>query len=567
MIEKKFYPFPFENYRPYQKEILDKAVKYLNDGIKVIIIDGPTGFGKSPVNIALARIFSPSFYTTPQKRLVKQLNEDFGSKKLAIDGIDSLDIVSLLGRKNYICRKTREDSESCSIHNGLSIIDEYGNEKKANCLIEPKCTYWKQKEACMESDVAILTFANLIVNTYLPTHNTDGIQISFKNRNLLIVDECQSLESQVAGMFAGFTISQNTFKYRYMSRETNFYLIWDNFIEKASNIPKKSMFFNFIKASDHIDFIEYVKEKLLDFYDFIDENRKEKNIKTSNEEVENKIKKIDFLLTELLEGKEWIINKIIYKNNIKKFEFKPIDVSFFLKEKIWSQADKIVLSSATIPYHNKTKTWLKRIGLENQSFKYLSVPSTFPIKNRLINFDYIGGYMTSKDEENNFYLNMKNIKKIMKKHDRERGVIHTVSYKRAKQVYDNLNGKNVFLHQKEKNNKNIIEEWQKSNKQCLISPSVEEGVDLKDDMCRFQILLKVPYLNIGDGRVNFLLNIKKDWENYYNETAMKVVQMYGRAVRHENDYATFYIIDKSFEKLLQNKHINFPQWFLEAIER
>ena len=111
-------------------------------------------------------------------------------------------------------------------------------------------------------------------------------------------------------------------------------------------------------------------------------------------------------------------------------------------------------------------------------------------------------------------------------------------------------------------NGDVIEEWSNSEKQILISPAIKEGVDLKDDLCRFQILLKVPYPNIKDARVNYLLNKKKDWKWYNCETVKDIVQMYGRAVRSPSDFAKFYIVDGSFTKLPKKE---FPQWFLEAI--
>ncbi|GAI61214.1 unnamed protein product [marine sediment metagenome] len=96
----------------------------------------------------------------------------------------------------------------------------------------------------------------------------------------------------------------------------------------------------------------------------------------------------------------------------------------------------------------------------------------------------------------------------------------------------------------------------------LISPAIKDGVDLKDDMCRFQILLKVPYPNIKDARVNYLLNVKKDRDWYNNETAKDIIQTYGRAVRSPTDYAKFYIIDGSFRTFPKKL---FPRWFLDAL--
>ena len=47
--------FPFETIRPKQHDILKKICDAFNSGFKVVVVEAPTGFGKSPVAIAVAR--------------------------------------------------------------------------------------------------------------------------------------------------------------------------------------------------------------------------------------------------------------------------------------------------------------------------------------------------------------------------------------------------------------------------------------------------------------------------------------------------------------------------------
>jgi Rad3-related DNA helicase len=89
------------------------------------------------------------------------------------------------------------------------------------------------------------------------------------------------------------------------------------------------------------------------------------------------------------------------------------------------------------------------------------------------------------------------------------------------------------------------------------------GVDLYDDKCRWGVLLKVPYPHLGDSRLSYLLDEENDW-NYYNDIAARsMVQAAGRAVRHAEDYADFYLIDEASESLLYRA--SFPEWFMEAV--
>jgi Rad3-related DNA helicase len=189
---------------------------------------------------------------------------------------------------------------------------------------------------------------------------------------------------------------------------------------------------------------------------------------------------------------------------------------------------------------------------------------SFPLKHRPIITSTIGGKMTSSNEKRNWKRNIGTVKRIIKKHKDDRGVIHTQSYSRAKHVARSLFGYSVFLHDKTKIDGDVIDAWNASRKKILLSPAVSEGVDLKDDLCRYQILLKVPYPSVGDARVKYLLDKKKDWKWYYSEASRDIVQMYGRAVRSGKDHAKFYVIDGSFRDILRKG--SFPAWFLDALQ-
>jgi len=92
--------FPFPGYRENQDEILYETLEaFFIEGYRNVVIEGPTGIGKSPFNVAMGRAVSVlnriqrdiedhfgvfidglvsgnAFYTTPQKSLRNQLAED-----------------------------------------------------------------------------------------------------------------------------------------------------------------------------------------------------------------------------------------------------------------------------------------------------------------------------------------------------------------------------------------------------------------------------------------------------------------------------------------------------------
>ena len=97
----------------------------------------------------------------------------------------------------------------------------------------------------------------------------------------------------------------------------------------------------------------------------------------------------------------------------------------------------------------------------------------------------------------------------------------------------------------------------------LLSPSMSEGVDLKGDLSRFQILCKVPYPYLGDPIVKKRMNKRSSW--YPLQTAKTVVQSVGRSVRSMDDQAVTYILDQDWDRFFgKNKHF-FPADFKKAL--
>ena len=73
--------FPFEEYRPHQKEAIAKIIQYLENGEKNIILNAPVGSGKSVIAYTVARYFqneyAKSFIFTSTKYLQDQYLDDF----------------------------------------------------------------------------------------------------------------------------------------------------------------------------------------------------------------------------------------------------------------------------------------------------------------------------------------------------------------------------------------------------------------------------------------------------------------------------------------------------------
>lgn len=96
----------------------------------------------------------------------------------------------------------------------------------------------------------------------------------------------------------------------------------------------------------------------------------------------------------------------------------------------------------------------------------------------------------------------------------------------------------------------------------LISPSLNTGIDLRDDRARFAIIVKVPYPSKGDRWTDVRRERDSAWYNWL--TGLKLVQAYGRTCRNKDDWAITYILDSAFTGFVRRNRM--PKWFIEAIK-
>jgi Rad3-related DNA helicase len=86
-----------------------------------------------------------------------------------------------------------------------------------------------------------------------------------------------------------------------------------------------------------------------------------------------------------------------------------------------------------------------------------------------------------------------------------------------------------------------------------------EGVDLKDELSRFQIICKIPFPYLGDLVVKKRMERNDKWYPYM--TAKSIIQSLGRSIRNQSDHAISYILDGDWERFYnKNKHL-FPLEF------
>jgi Rad3-related DNA helicase len=529
--------FPCHSFRKHQKEVLEEIVEGINSGYKCFLLDCPTGFGKSPLNIALGRSFNKSFYMTPQLTLIDQLKNDrFCGQYLT----------EIKGKSNYECLK--DSNLNCAAC--LKKI------KPQTDCDEDLCPYQIQKRKAFGSQFLLTNFAYF----FLVSNGKN-----FKNRDLMIIDEAHNIsEDMVKGM--SITISPHNLPltlYKNRQKQIDQIKEKDDFTE----YPELSSLLLEI-ASDcdtEANLLEITAADLTDEAITTEQREDVRRHLKQSQQLREFSHRIENYLNDSNQEHVFKVDKQGYYGSVyTRITLQPLYASPFMPKKLWNKSEYFILSSATLM---DTNLYLKETGLNTclneDQVKHITVESTFPKENRPI-INATVGKMTFETKAVTLPLAIKRVEEIL---DMEKGnvAVHCHSYDFAQEIYYKINPryKNRLIQQEQGKREEGLEQWKNCRDKVFLSVNFEEGQDWVGDICTAQILFKVPYLNLNDKRVRVRINGRHENDWFNNETLKKVIQSYGRAVRTETDQARFYVIDESFLWLLQ-KSDSIPPFFIEA---
>ena len=560
--------FPLKKIRNNQGKVLDEIEEAIKSNKKYIFLEAPTGFGKSPIAITLASYLGSSHICTSTKDLQNQYSKDFNFIK---EGKGKRNFPCILKENEGVyetceygpCQK-QEDFD-CLYKTRLSDykINRLGTKfehidigqfeklkyiKKNNQQIrfenlewEP-CRYFHQKWISTKASHAIYNYKYFLSDLYFSN--------IISKRELLVFDEVHNIESEVSN-FKSFIINSENITRLFPKLQ----------------LPNRKE----EEIETWIEFCEYYKETLLGFIEEAElaiENNSSKEPFTEKNLIDciNREKNLDYVLTDMKTNKNnWLVTNIDRKSKdlIRKITLTPLDISYYFKE-ILDVSNYGLFMSATI----LNKEYLCKItGLSQDEIQFIRVKhSDFPKENRPIHLMNIA-WLNSRNILDNLPIIAKTVNNIMSIHKNEKGIIHTTSYFQLEYIKNNLNKENLQRLIESGPNTDRIETLQRHSQNTrptvLISPSFYQGLDLKDDLSRFQIITKIPYPDLSDKKVAALR--KKDMNWYLWNTIVRLTQTYGRSIRSQEDHASTYILDSNINYLLRNVNDMFPSWFTEAI--
>jgi Rad3-related DNA helicases len=229
--------------------------------------------------------------------------------------------------------------------------------------------------------------------------------------------------------------------------------------------------------------------------------------------------------------------------------FFPITAKRFLNI-ILDKGDRFVLSSATPPFKEE-------LGPFGDNVEVIEVSSAFPVKNRPIYLDYVG-YMSLSNRAKTIPKMAEKIKELAT----ERTVVHCHSYGIANDIAKYLDYDCILQRQGKR--EEDLGQFKDGGCKIFLSVNMENGISLDDELCRVNILAKVPYPNLKDPQIQKRRELEGD--RFMNiMVARKITQAYGRATRSENDWSHFYILDSNFKSFFRRNRELFPRWLKEAM--
>lgn len=249
--------------------------------------------------------------------------------------------------------------------------------------------------------------------------------------------------------------------------------------------------------------------------------------------------------------------------------WKPYEAAPLLKD-LWSMFPKVVFSSATFL---DVPAFLKRLGLDPNDAEVVTVDSTFPADRSPIWFPlnrYIGKRYVQPEGKEDLAVVVKEIDRIANLPGcrNTKGVVHFPSYEWFRAIYGNISPElkdRVLIHSSITRNE-VLEEFKKSGEpKVLFAIKMEEGTDFKNEQARWQILVKVPYQDIGDEWVS--RHKDKMGQRWYEMSALQqVIQASGRIMRNDRDWGDTYILDMYAMKLINKHRAECPEWFLKRLK-
>lgn len=564
-IDKTFPDFQF---RDGQRETIEEILNcYQSDPSTQILVDAPTGSGKSIISmfssVILNKYFNKDGYIlTADTSLQAQYERD--SINLGFD------MPSIMGMDNY----------NCSVNNrvvsmGDCRIKNHPISKIRSLDCYPTCKYYTKRDDAIESSTAILNYNYWLMQQTHVNATRPFEKQPFPIRDFTFFDEAHNVVNIVSNHFTPvipldlkdrvsnlllYGVRTGTIK------ESDMFNIEKQLVDILTQMKKEK------SNSKVLGLIKQLKPSFKILNNLKNELRSEneqlnrdgeslpdlnKNASRYLYTIGNMIKTIGNYHTMVKEDPENLIHKQ-YDETKNKIKLYCGDESKIMTRYFHKYHNFGVYLSATFL---DMDFFYKYAGFDG-SFKKIELPHTFNYKKSPIYFSDAYS-MSYRDKASNIGPQIKAIDEIVDQYPS--GVIHTASKANATELMKQSkhSGRKIRTYKNTKE-KNILLNLLKNKKNFFIAgPSLLEGLDLKGDISRCQIFMKIPFPNLGDSFVKHRKDKDVSWYSWL--TALNFVQGLGRSMRKQDDFCDTYILDSGFKRIANDGFL--PYEVISRIKR
>lgn len=551
-------------FRSGQRETIESICNaYLENPDGYIIIDAPTGSGKSLIamwaSYVMKELGARGYLVTSDLSLQSQYESDF--KRL------NLNWPSIKGSDNYECVVNNMPFSlgDCKLK-GLSMQQT----KQLDCY--PDCEYLQKRERASQQPIALLNYSYWLIqrNYVAEKMEEDNKAPPFGQRDFIFFDEGHKVDQIVQDHFSPKINSDFIYKIESLNKflsstKLKKQLIkndkFNHVIQRLLKEDSKENLLNDLKLfRDMLGHYNAFKEHINASIRMKFKNEKAPKSYQKALSIFDKIKDQHCKVEDYIEIiEENGIDSMVYDKSEKEIKFMCVEEKEMIKKHLHNQSGFKVFMSATI---GDPKTYMRIMGVENA--KIIQLDSEFDYKKSPIVF--INRYKLNYNSRDKNLPKVLNIldKILQQKHPNEKGIIHTGSYYFSQFIKNNSKLSNRLLDYASSSEKEeVLEEFQDSTNKILMGPSLLEGLDLKDNISRFQIFFKVPYPSLNNPLTKAKMNKIEGWYDW--KTLCNVSQGIGRSVRSKDDWAVTYILDACFNQLIYKEDM-LPSSFKERLK-
>lgn len=240
------------------------------------------------------------------------------------------------------------------------------------------------------------------------------------------------------------------------------------------------------------------------------------------------------------------------------YQWDPVNVAARAESFLFRGVDKVLFTSATV----RPKT-LALLGVD--SFAFREWPSTFsPNRRPVIWVPTVRMRHDGGQEMMRTWVNQ--IDRIVARRQNRKGIIHTVSYWRAKYLMEHSRFAPMMVSHTGASTRDVVARFKASKDPViLVSPSMGTGWDFPYKECEYQIVGKIAFPDNRSQVMQVRTKADKELSNYL--AAVELVQTVGRGMRAEDDVCETLVIDDNIQWFLHRNRKFFPKWFLESFQK